>query len=123
MMAMFLYGCVAFQYHPRTPSGVQCPTATVQEILEPVTCCGKVVRYEKRAPEPGDKVFVQCNCAEKKSAEHLASVAVPVLQCFYTPVVLVTPHGFLEPYQEPWTSLPSDSTISFPPPVPPPNQA
>lgn len=122
-MAMFLYGCVAFQYHPRTPLGVQCPTATVQEVLEPVTCCGKVVRYEKRAPKPGDDVFVQCSCAEKKSADHLASAAVPVLQCFYLPVVLVTPQAFLEPYQDPWTTLPSESTITTPPLVPPPNLA
>ncbi|HTQ09712.1 MAG TPA: hypothetical protein VMI31_06535 [Fimbriimonadaceae bacterium] len=52
---------------PLTPAGVQCPTAPIQRIEAPVTCCGRVVGYEMRAPKPGEPGFVQCRCAEKRS--------------------------------------------------------
>lgn len=55
------------QSQPVTPYGVQCPTAPVQSISVAMQCCGKTV-CATRAPRPGDKGFVQCRCAEKKSA-------------------------------------------------------
>jgi hypothetical protein len=123
VMAVFLYGCVAFQFHPRTPLGVQCPTATVQVTKAPIYCCGVLVGYEDRAPEPGETGFVQCQCAEKQSAEHLAQTGPPKLQVFWTPTVQVEPRPFLVPREPIRGRLPSDTSALQPPPVPPPDPA
>jgi hypothetical protein len=47
---------------------MQCPTASIQSILETAQCCGKTVVVSARKPQPGDKGFVQCRCAEKRSS-------------------------------------------------------
>ena len=58
-----------------TPVGVQCPTAAVQAITVAVhDCCGKLAGFTTRSPKPGDKSFVQCHCAEKKSGVQKATV-------------------------------------------------
>lgn len=55
---------------PMTAKGVQCPTAAVRTVTVR-DCCGRLV---VRAPLPGEKAFVQCQCAEKKGAAHDATV-------------------------------------------------
>lgn len=122
-MAIFLYGCVAFQFHPRTPLGVQCPTATVQVTKEPIYCCGVIVGYEERAPEPGEAAFVQCQCAEKQSAEHLAQTGPPKLQVFWTPTVTAETRPFIVPRLAIQGTLSSDTSTLTAPPVPPPDAA
>lgn len=56
-----------------TPEGQHCPTAQVSVIHETVQltdCCGNVVEKTiQRQPHLGDREFVQCRCAEKKSTE------------------------------------------------------
>ena len=72
MVALIFVGS-AFQVRVRTALGQQCPTAAVQLVTVAVKdCCGKVVGYAERAPKPGEALFVQCRCAEKKAAEHQA---------------------------------------------------
>lgn len=82
VMAIWLLGCVAFQNYVSTPLGTQCPTAPVQTVQVTVKdCCGKVLRVLDEAPKPGSQFFVQCRCAEKKSAQHEASLP-PKLEPF-----------------------------------------
>jgi len=77
LMAFLLFGCVGFQFSARTADGVQCPTAPVQAIVKAIKApCGCLVGYKISKPQPGDRGFVQCRCAEKKSAEH-SPTAVP----------------------------------------------
>ena len=58
----------SFAGMPCTPAGIQCPTATVQTVTVDVyDCCGHVIGHLTRAPRQGEKGFVQCRCAEKKS--------------------------------------------------------
>ncbi|ODU52059.1 MAG: hypothetical protein BGO01_00310 [Armatimonadetes bacterium 55-13] len=119
LMAIWLLGCTAFQFHPRTREGLQCPTAVVQTVKEPVYCCGEVVGYTERAPQPGESSFVQCRCAEKKAADHALSMP-PKLEAFPAPrfvfevPVALAPVWTVHPYTrefESWT---------VPPPTPPP---
>ena len=63
--------CSALKVSPQTQAGLQCPTAPIQAIRVAVKDkCGCILGYKSVAPKPGDKGFVQCKCAEKKSAEH-----------------------------------------------------
>jgi hypothetical protein len=59
---------------PVTQRGIQCPTATVQQITEVKLvkdCCGKLVPQSTvRKPREGEPGFKQCRCAEKKAADH-----------------------------------------------------
>ena len=72
LVALFgLLVASVFGLRPTTRPGVQCPTAPVQRLVVR-DCCGRVV---SRAPRPGDRVFVQCRCAEKKAASTKATVA------------------------------------------------
>lgn len=123
LFALWLFGCTAFQFHPRTAAGVQCPTAAVQTIQVAVrTCCGKIVGYRAQAPKPGQREFVQCRCAEKKSAEHEASLP-PRLEPFFVPElrfelpsappVPAADHAYRADYR----------SLSFPPSVRPPAMA
>jgi len=58
-----------------TPEGVQCPTAAIQEIRSPVKdCCDHIVGFLTHKPRPGDKGFMQCRCAEKRSSQQQAAV-------------------------------------------------
>jgi hypothetical protein len=73
LMKLVLAGVVglyfSFAAWATTPTGVQCPTAPVQLIKVAAKDCGCKVR----APKPGEKGFVQCRCAEKRSAKAIAS--------------------------------------------------
>lgn len=120
LLTLWLFGCTAFQFHPQTAVGVQCPTATVQTVRVAVkNCCGKIVGYRDQAPKPGQREFVQCRCAEKRSAEHSALLP-PKLEPFFLPELRwTTPAPPLEPltayeYRAAYRSL------SFPPAVRPP---
>ena len=64
LAAMALLCTAFFGFAAPTPKGVQCPTAPVQRVVAR-DCCGKPI---VRAPKLGEKSFVQCRCAEKKSA-------------------------------------------------------
>lgn len=59
---------------PITPRGIQCPTATVQQVVEVVrekNCCGELVaKTVVRKPREGEAEFKQCRCAESKAANH-----------------------------------------------------
>jgi len=100
-MAAWLFGCTAFQFSVSTPYGIQCPTAAVQTVRIAVKdCCGRVVGYRAEAPKPGSKSFVQCRCAEKKNAEHQATMP-PKLEPFPpTSVTLKVPDRLQEPLAE-----------------------
>lgn len=120
-MALWLFGCTAFQFHPRTPFGVQCPTARVQTVKVAVrNCCGHIVGYKTCAPKPGEKSFVQCRCAEKTAAQHGASLP-PKLEPFLSEPARVELPA-IQP--EPSASVPLRETfasVSFPPSVRPPD--
>lgn len=65
--------CFSLAGGQATPVGTQCPTAQTQLVLAPVyNSCGCVLRYEWRAPKPGDQSFVKCRCAEKKATQKAA---------------------------------------------------
>jgi len=120
VLAVWLFGCTAFQFYPRTSYGTQCPTAAVQTIVVAVKdCCGKEIGQVRRAPKPGEQAFVQCQCAEKKNAQHEASLP-PKLEPFPSEVF-----HFDVPTRLP-ESLVTDSysarfvTLSVPPLVRPP---
>ncbi|MDR3687967.1 MAG: hypothetical protein P4L46_01220 [Fimbriimonas sp.] len=69
---------------PATSYGIQCPTAPVQKVTAAVhDCCGRVVGAVSRAPRPGEKGFVQCRCAEKKTSVEKSNVPskAPVFLC------------------------------------------
>ena len=75
IVALVGFVCAAvLGFSPTTRTGVQCPTARVQTVVER-DCCGRIV---KRAPQPGDRAFVQCACAEKKSASQKAIAGTKV---------------------------------------------
>jgi len=97
LLALLFFVCVGSPFSSRTEDGVQCPTAPVQTVMKAIKSpCGCVIGYRVSAPKPGDKGFVQCRCAEKKSAERtvwrapknealpmsVASVDVPFAPCF-----------------------------------------
>lgn len=121
-MAVWLFGCSAFQFHPRTPVGLQCPTATVQKVTVAVRdCCGRITGHIQRAPLPGEKAFVQCHCAEKRTAHDLG--LPPRLQPFFVPtaewdlpVVPRLPYG-------PQTLSEDIVSVPIPPSVRPPDRA
>ncbi|MGV3614075.1 MAG: hypothetical protein ACO1SV_01955 [Fimbriimonas sp.] len=86
-LAGWLFGCVALQFHPRTPFGIQCPTAEIQTVSVPIRdCCGKIVRYESRTPKPGEATFTQCRCAERQTVTDLG--LPPKLEPFFLPQFL-----------------------------------
>jgi hypothetical protein len=119
-MALWLFGCTAFQFHPRTRWGVQCPTAKVQTVERAVRdCCGKIVGLKIVVPGPGDRAFVQCRCAEKKTAQQEASLP-PRLELFATVVhKLELPSPLVEPFvAHPYRV--KHYTVSVPPLVRPP---
>lgn len=119
-MALWLFGCTAFQFHPRTPWGVQCPTAKIQVVEIAVrNCCGKVIGLRSVVPLPGDRSFVQCRCAEKKTAQQQASLP-PRLELFASIVFrLELPTPLAKPFvAHPY--LVHRYTVSVPPLVRPP---
>jgi hypothetical protein len=83
-----------------TPVGVQCPTARVQLVTIPVSdCCGKIVGYASRKPIPGERGFVQCRCAEKRTSQQQANVgqSAPHFEMFVTePLAFVVPERLKE---------------------------
>jgi len=73
LAAVWFVACAVLQVPPKTPDGVQCPLAPVQVVVKPLkAACGCVVGFKAAKHKPGDRGFVQCRCAEKKSAEHVA---------------------------------------------------
>ena len=71
-LAVLLIFCSPSGFSPRTPRGLQCPTAPVQTIRDVtmVKCCGKLVaKTTFRKPHEGEVGFKQCLCAERKNAE------------------------------------------------------
>ena len=87
----------------RTPAGIHCPTAPVQAVLTPVKdCCGQIVGYEARTPSAGEKQFMQCRCAEKRTAQQTTSESVsPQIEMPLTqPFVLRLPELLPEPQAE-----------------------
>jgi hypothetical protein len=123
LLALWLFGCTAFQYQPATPFGVQCPTAPVQTVTVAVRdCCGKIVGLRRVAPAPGQREFVQCRCAEKAKAEH-DSLLPPKLEPFFTPeFAYQVPSAPVEPAAE-YAYRVSYRSLAFPPSVRPPDAA
>jgi len=126
--AIAVLGC--FGFAPSTPRGLQCPTASVQEVtvVEYVkTCCGKLVPVTvKRAPREGEAGFKQCQCSEKKaadkddqakSAEHRVAPPMHVAQA------LTADFAYLLVTRDDSRPTPSDRTsdsVAFSPTTPPP---
>ena len=86
-IAMACASLVGFM--PVTRAGVFCPTAPVQSVVKlDRNCCGRLV-LEKRPPRPGEREFVQCRCAEKKSAHEATLVASKIVLFFQADPPLV----------------------------------
>jgi hypothetical protein len=109
-----------------TNSGIHCPTAPIQSVtVANLSCCGKVIIFTSRKPRPGEKGFVQCRCAEKRSAQQQAGIGatVPHLDMMASQAfVLHLPLRISEP------TVPSFSLNLFPevtlvPFIPPPSFA
>lgn len=81
VLACHLGICVAFQFFPRTRTGIHCPQAVVQKVV--VTCCGKI---EVRKPQPGEAGFTQCRCLEN-SAPSPSEAHPPILLLCAVPAV------------------------------------
>lgn len=120
-MALWIFGCMAFQFHPRTVAGKQCPTAPVQQTTVAIkSCCGRVIGYEVRAPRPGESAFVQCHCAEKKAAQD-GTWLPPKLQPFFLPQPLVVIPPSTAEATPTVALILRESVRNEPPRVPPPN--
>lgn len=114
----------------QTPRGIQCPTATVQQVTE-VTyvkdCCGKLVAVTKvRKPKEGEAGFKQCRCAEKKSAEKQEEAkstetrpSVIMLPANSASVTLRLPLFNSSAIESLWAQVQRE-TPTFSPPTPPP---
>jgi hypothetical protein len=118
-VAMACASLVGFM--PVTRAGVFCPTAPVQTVVKlERNCCGKLV-LEKRAPRPGEREFVQCRCAEKKSAHEATLVASKIVLFFQGDSPSV---GESSPTREPLVASRFSTdvkTLPFVPDVPPPS--
>lgn len=74
-LAALMLGFVSLNFNLEvTPEGTQCPIAAVQAIAVPTRICCGAASVTTRKPKPGDKDFVQCRCAEKRSAQHQAAI-------------------------------------------------
>ena len=119
LAGLFLLGA-CFQSGVQTPVGVHCPTAPVQSVLVPVhDKCGCVIGYRSEAPKPGDKAFVQCRCAEKKSTERAVSPPPKVVLFVLDQEQVASPGQLVIPQTVP-PYLASISTCENLPPLPPP---
>ncbi len=120
-MALCVLSLTSLQVCPQTPTGVQCPTAPVQAILKPVKAhCGCVVAFKLVAPKPGDKAFVQCHCAEKKSAERVVFTP-PKVDVLVAPAVQVAKCEKLEVREDPTSPLVTEASQIVPPAIRPPS--
>ncbi|HEY3780255.1 MAG TPA: hypothetical protein VGL56_04170 [Fimbriimonadaceae bacterium] len=105
-----------------TPSGVQCPTAPVQQVnVASINCCGKLV-CTKRAPRPGDKGFVQCRCAEKGASQQKATSQTKV-QVLFGNEVVVEQLSAIPDFRRSYTFEQTYCSIDSSPSILPPNQA
>lgn len=106
----------------RTPEGIHCPTAAVQTVLTPIKdCCGQVVGYKAHKPSEGEKQFLQCRCAEKRTAHQTSSESLgPQIEMPLTePFVLLLPELLPEPQAE-HRYLARLTTVPSPPALRPP---
>ena len=107
-------------FMPVTRQGVLCPTAPIQSVVKlKRNCCGHLV-LEKRAPRPGEREFVQCRCAEKKSAHEVGLVASKIVLFLETGQPIV---AALAPAGSPFVAsrfADEVSALPFVPDVPPP---
>lgn len=103
LVALLGWGSLAL-FAVRTPEGVHCPTAAVQSVLTEVKdCCGRIVGYEARKPQEGEKQFLQCRCAEKRTAQQqsIAESGNPQVEIVPPqPFVLLVPEPLPEPIAE-----------------------
>jgi len=108
---------------PVTPTGVQCPTASIQTVAcGQFDCCGNLVGKATRAPRPGEKGFVQCRCAEKRAVQQKLA-ASPKSQLYLAsdlPVASAYREISTETFAWPLASLRS---LNAAPPVRPPDCA
>jgi hypothetical protein len=111
--------CAPQIYVPRSVAGLHCPTAFVQKIQSD--------NGDFKTPQPGDKEFKQCLCADKENIEqrseletiNLSSLVPTPTLCDPTYHLQILAHPF--PYQA-FSRQPSrlHSTPNIPP-IPPPN--
>ncbi len=104
-------------------SSTQCPTAAVQRVTVAVRdCCDRIVGYETRAPKPGERDFVTCNCSAKKALSHKASFSAKIefILCARDPEL--APTRLATAFDRP-AYLALTSSIAFPPRVRPPASA
>ena len=116
---------------PVTQRGIQCPTATVQQITEAKlvkNCCGVwVSQTTLRKPREGEPGFKQCRCAEKKAVDHEEEKMAtesnkPISVAILTETFSAS---FLEAFDVPFVKLtlkPKDQTTPTNPPITPPPQ-
>ncbi|RYG47384.1 hypothetical protein EON79_07520 [bacterium] len=84
-------------------------------------CCGRITGYLERAPKPGEGTFVQCRCAEKRTAHDYG--LPPRLQPFFVPAVQLDLPALIA---EPRRVLPGReelASVPIPPSIRPPDRA
>lgn len=108
--------CATFAGFAVTPRGVQCPTAPVQTVVVR-DCCGRLVA---RVPKPGERTFVQCRCAEKKTAPQKAVASGSKVELFVpAPLDFEAPSGFSPVWAVPAYAAPAADWNPAPPTRPP----
>jgi hypothetical protein len=82
----------------------QCVTAPVQTVaVAQISPCGHVMGYVERAIRPGDKGFVACKCAAKRSTTQSASgpaaisLYIPTMTRFIVPARVSVHHTHVSP--------------------------
>ena len=106
-----------------TTVGVQCPTAPIQTISVPIhDCCGKTVGYTQRKPQLGEKGFMQCQCAEKRTSDQKSQAPkkAELIIENHTTALIFEPITGTEPLPSYRFQL---ASIEFAPLVPPPLSA
>lgn len=126
VLTALLLWCSVSRAATATPRGVQCPTAAVQTVVfAKRDCCGKLVGYEARKPKEGEKGFLQCRCAEKKSVPHGSEASSPRVEATFAlaaPFALILPSRLPEALAED-TYLERLAVVPSPPSVRPPQAA
>lgn len=75
--------CSPSIYVTKTTAGLHCPTSSIQKI--------KDLEGELRTPKIGDSEFMQCQCAEKKSAKQKSELENISTASLIPPFLIGTP--------------------------------
>lgn len=111
--------CAPQIYVPKSVAGLHCPTAAIQKI--------KSANGEIKSPQPGDKEFKQCLCADKEKIEQQSELDTINLSSLVPTPTLCNPTYHLQQLAQAFPhqafSRQASRLLSTPdtPPIPPPN--